>query len=204
MQVLALKGRALVFGAPVALLLGALSLGGCAEVRQVIGAEKTSPDEFQVKVRKPLSMPREYGLRAPRPGAAGPQAEQSRDRARQIILETDRSRVAQRPAQNQLRGVSREEAALLARLGGDKVTTNIRRTVDRESDLIAENNKSFVDALMFWKEEQKPGKVVDPRKEARRIQENVALGRSAKTGKTPVIERKKKGLFANSVFADWF
>lgn len=189
---------------PAAALALVSLLGGCSDVRQAIGAEKTSPDEFEIRVRKPLSMPREYGLRAPQPGAKRPQATDSRDTARQIVLETDRSRLGNQRARPQIRGVSEAEAALLAKVGGTTIDADIRREVDRESDLIAENNRSFVDSIMFWKDEQQPGTVVDPDKEARRIQENAALGDRATKGKTPVIERKKKGLFSSTVFGDWF
>ena len=190
--------------APAALLAGSMALGGCAEGRQAIGAEKSSPDEFQIRVRKPLSMPREYGLRAPRPGAARPQDSRSRDRARQIVLDSDKSRLGTRRVRPQIKGVSREEAALITKLGGNSVDSGIRVKVDRESAQIVEDNKSFADAIMFWKEEVKPGKVVDPKSEARRIQENAALGRRGSATNVPTIERKKKGLFSQSIFADWF
>lgn len=187
-----------------AIALGPMALGGCSEVRQAVGAEKTSPDEFQVRVRKPLSMPREYGLMAPRPGASRPQSDRSRDRARQIVLESDKSRLGTPRARPRLRGVTEEEAALLTKLGGNSMEPDIRLKVDRESDQIAESQKSFVDAIMFWKEKAKPGKAVDPKKEARRIQEDVALGRKGDATKVPTIEREKKGLFSSSIFSDWF
>ncbi|MCZ6446800.1 MAG: DUF3035 domain-containing protein [Alphaproteobacteria bacterium] len=186
----------------MAIVAGAMALGGCTELRQAIGAEKSSPDEFQIRVRKPLSMPREYGLRAPRPGAARPQ--DGRSQARQIVLDSDKSRRGARRVRPQIKGVSREEAALIAKLGGGSVDSGIRLKVDRESAQIVEDNKSFVDAIMFWKDQVKPGKVVDPKSEARRIQENVALGRRGDAGNVPTIERKKKGLFSQNIFADWF
>lgn len=190
--------------APVAIVAGVTLLSGCSDVRQAIGVEKSSPDEFEIRVRKPLSMPREYGLRAPRPGAKRPQAVASRDAARQIVLESDPNRAGNRRARGQIRGVSQAEAALLAKVGSTTIDSDIRGRVDRETEMIAENKKSFVDSIMFWKEEEPPGTVVDPKKEARRIQENAALGRKADTGKTPIIERKKEGLFSSSFLADWF
>ncbi len=199
-----LKLKSFVLGAavPMAIVAGAMALGGCTELRQAIGAEKSSPDEFQIRVRKPLSMPREYGLRAPRPGAARPQ--DGRSQARQIVLDSDKSRRGARRVRPQIKGVSREEAALIAKLGGGSVDSGIRLKVDRESAQIVEDNKSFVDAIMFWKDQVKPGKVVDPKSEARRIQENAALGRRGDAGNVPTIERKKKGLFSQNIFADWF
>jgi len=198
------KLKSFVLGAavPMAIVAGAMALGGCTELRQAIGAEKSSPDEFQIRVRKPLSMPREYGLRAPRPGAARPQ--DGRSQARQIVLDSDKSRRGARRVRPQIKGVSREEAALIAKLGGGSVDSGIRLKVDRESAQIVEDNKSFVDAIMFWKDQVKPGKVVDPKSEARRIQENAALGRRGDAGNVPTIERKKKGLFSQNIFADWF
>ncbi len=39
------------------LLLLSLGLGGCSDLRRAIGSEKSTPDEFQVVVRPPLSLP---------------------------------------------------------------------------------------------------------------------------------------------------
>ena len=46
---------------------------------------------------------------------------------------------------------------------------------------------------MFWRPTPPPGIVVDPQKEAQRIRENAALGRSQDTGDTPIIQPKQKG-----------
>ena len=52
---------------------------------------------------------------------------------------------------------------------------------------------------MFWRKSQPAGVVVDPAKEAQRIRENAALGRSQETGQTPIIQPRQKawleGLF---------
>ncbi|MCZ6886128.1 MAG: DUF3035 domain-containing protein [Alphaproteobacteria bacterium] len=187
----------------MALLAGTVALGGCSEFRSAVGMEKTPPDEFSVRVRAPLSMPQDYGLKAPRPGAGATSTNKARDRAEQIIIESDKSRRG-RSAPRRIKGLTRQETALITKLGGDRVSSNIRRTVESETAAINEKNKGFVDSIMFWKETPLPGKTVDPRKEARRIQENAALGRRADTGKTPVIERKSKGLFSQGLFKDWF
>ena len=184
--------------------MAAMALGGCTDLRRAVGAEKTSPDEFQIRVRKPLSMPREYGLKAPKPGAARPQDNKSRDRTRQIVLESDKSRLGTRRVRPQIKGLSRQETALITKLGGGSVESGIRRKVDRESAEIAENQKSFVNSIMFWKDEVKPGKPVDPKKEARRIQENAALGKRGNAAGVPTIEREKKGLFSQGLFSNWF
>ena len=53
----------------VALVALIISVGGCEGVREAAGIAKKAPDEFAVVTRAPLSMPPDYGLRPPRPGA---------------------------------------------------------------------------------------------------------------------------------------
>jgi hypothetical protein len=64
---------------------GALLLPGCTDMRRAIGLEKTSPDEFAVESRAPLTMPPDFQLRPPQPGAARPQEKSSGQQARQVI-----------------------------------------------------------------------------------------------------------------------
>ena len=148
-------------------------------------------------------MPRDYGLKAPQPGTPGARTNVARNRAEQVIIESDKSR-RNRRVRRRIKGLTHQETALISKLGGDRVSSNIRQTVESETAAINESKKGFVDSIMFWKKAPPPGKAVDPRKEAHRIQDNAALGRRADTGKTPVIERKSKGLFSQSLFKGWF
>lgn len=52
-------------------LLGGLALGvsGCESTRETFGLNKQSPDEFAVVSRAPLSLPPDFTLRVPEPGA---------------------------------------------------------------------------------------------------------------------------------------
>jgi Protein of unknown function (DUF3035) len=63
----------------------ALLLSSCTDLRRAIGLEKTSPDEFAVESRAPLTMPPDFELRPPQPGAARPQEKSSGQQARQVI-----------------------------------------------------------------------------------------------------------------------
>ena len=56
-------------------LLGGLALGvsGCESTRETFGLNKQAPDEFQVVSRAPLSLPPDFTLRVPEPGASRPQ-----------------------------------------------------------------------------------------------------------------------------------
>ena len=58
----------------VALLGGlAFAVSGCESTRETFGLNKTAPDEFQVVSRAPLSLPPDFTLRVPDPGAPRPQ-----------------------------------------------------------------------------------------------------------------------------------
>jgi hypothetical protein len=64
---------------------GVLLLPGCTDMRRAIGLEKTSPDEFAVESRAPLTMPPDFELRPPQPGAPRPQEKSSGQQARQVM-----------------------------------------------------------------------------------------------------------------------
>jgi hypothetical protein len=184
-----------------AVLAAVVVLGACTSVRDTLGLEQEPPDEFQVTVRAPLSMPDDFGLRAPRPGATPAQEEQLRDRTRQIVLDTSGQKKATSAKDLEIKGVTQAEAALLRKLGANQVDPNIRQVVERETTALEIEGKSFVEGLMFWKKQKEPpAKVVDPVAERRRIQGNVALGRDATVGLTPEIERKKSGGLLQGLF----
>jgi hypothetical protein len=172
------------------LLLSGL-LTGCDKARNAIGLEKQAPDEFTVVTRAPLSLPPDFGLRPPEPGSERPQEKAVQTQARDVLLRTSKAPVAD--AANSGRA-SRGEAAFLARAGALNTDPAIRRKVNRESTAIAEADESFLDKVFFWQEAPKPGTIVDPDKESRRIREARALGDAVNKGEVPVIERKKKGI----------
>ena len=55
------------------LLAAAVATTGCSSVSKAIGATKVTPDEFRVVTSAPLTLPPDYNLRPPQPGAARPQ-----------------------------------------------------------------------------------------------------------------------------------
>src|SRR5215468_9317495 len=64
---------------------GALLLFGCGDFKRTLGIEKTSPDEFAVESRAPLTIPPDFDLRPPQPGASRPQEKSSDQTAKQTI-----------------------------------------------------------------------------------------------------------------------
>ena len=178
----------------LALALGLVGvLAGCDEPRRLLSA-KTPPDEFAVYARPPLSMPPEFSLRPPTPGSPPPQAIDSRARAQQSMLGAP---IRQGAGQS---GGGFDDAspglrAILEAAGAVDIDPDIRAQVNRESFVLADESRTFADALIFWREPPDYESVVDPAKESRRIRENQALGRAITTGVVPTIARKRDALF---------
>src|SRR5438552_3861247 len=80
----ALKRRGLSLLA-VASLCSMLLLCGCQSLRQMVGIDRTGPDEFAVELRAPLTIPPDFELRPPQLGAARPQEVSAAERARKAI-----------------------------------------------------------------------------------------------------------------------
>jgi hypothetical protein len=65
-------------------LLAACSSGG-GNWKQAIGIEPTSPDEFAVESRAPLTIPPDFDLRPPAPGTVRPQEVSSATKAQGVV-----------------------------------------------------------------------------------------------------------------------
>jgi len=65
------------------MLLSACSSGG--NWKQTLGIEPTSPDEFAVESRAPLTIPPDFDLRPPAPGAARPQETSVASKAQGVV-----------------------------------------------------------------------------------------------------------------------
>jgi hypothetical protein len=69
-----------------AFCLAASSLiAGCTDFKKTVGLEPTLPDEFAVESRAPLTIPPDFDLRPPSPGAPRPQEKASNQQAKQAI-----------------------------------------------------------------------------------------------------------------------
>ncbi len=165
-------------------------LSGCSQAREALGLDKQPPDEFQVYARAPLSMPPDYSLKPPQPGAPRPQEVAARDQAEATVFgNAEGTSIAALPED-----VSGGESALLQNAGAAGIDPNIRQLVDAETKQEIESDETFVDQLIFWREPLPPGVVIDPEQEQQRLQENAALGKPVTEGETPVIIRKKRAL----------
>ena len=185
-----------------------LTLTSCAALKEQAGLTKKAPDEFTVITKAPLVKPPNFSLRPPRPGAKRPQVLQPSEQARKTLLEAGSDRrataeYARNTGRNTLAGVIGEkrlgkpgkaEQALLQKAGATGADSSIRQIVNRETSVLAEKDASFTDRLIFWQKKQLSGSTVDARKEARRLREIAAAGKTPATRKTPLIKRRKRGL----------
>jgi len=171
--------------APLALALP-LVLSACDTAKQALGYEKAPPDEFQVVSRAALSMPPDFSLRPPQPGATRPQEGTTLDQARKII--TGQRTVTPIATEGRDSG----DMTLMKRIGADSIQPDIRVLVNKENQALLEADTSLSDRIMFWHKPEPPGVAVDAAKETQRLRENQALGKSVSDGATPQIERRKK------------
>ena len=183
-----LPAPALATPALATLTLAALLLAGCGgnDMSRTFGFTRDAPDEYTVTTQVPLSMPPDFTVRPPQPGAPRPQQISEQQQAEQALV-----------PQTALTGTPTGEASAgqdaLVQAAGPTPPANIRYQVNNAAATEVQQSQGFVDKLMFWRESPPPGIVVDPQKEAQRIRENAALGRSQDTGNTPIIQPQKKG-----------
>lgn len=145
----------------VAVLLAVgLSLGACStsgsQFREIVGLEKTAPDEFLVVTKAPLVMPPDIALRAPAPGA--PQRNQ--------LSTSENLRLSTFGETKKVAGTqSTAEAAVLARTGsGD---ANIRKAMRRENQAIIETSGSLADRIL--RRRRNEAEILNADEEARRL-----------------------------------
>ena len=152
------------------------------------GLTRDAPDEYTVTTRAPLSMPPDYNLRPPRPGAPRPQEQSEREQAAAALV----PQLALGAPQG---GASPGQAALLQETG-PAAPPDIRAKVDQEANQ-AKADEGFIDKLLYWRKPAMQHVQVDPPKELQRLQENSALGAGPDVGDTPIIQQKQEGWFTH-------
>ena len=167
------------------LALACVALAACSGLREDLGLGRSAPDEFAVVDRPPLSMPPDFGLRPPVPGAPRPQDVDLTARANETLFGT--------PDKAAGGTVSPLESSLIQQTGADKASPDIRTTINNESSQKVEASPHLVDRLLWWKPDTQPGTTVDAAAEAARIKDAQAKGEALNKSATPVIEQDKSG-----------
>ncbi len=171
-----------------------LALSACSGVKKQLGLTKQSPDEFKVVARAPLSLPPDFSLRPPEPGIPRPQEGTTSQQAKNAVFRLNQPESEALEPIDESDGRSLGELSLLKSAGAGQSDPNIRRVLDAETLRINAEDDDFLEALVFWRDPQAPGDIVDAEEEAKRLRENAALGKSVTAGETPTIERKRKAL----------
>lgn len=173
----------------------ALALGACDTVRDTLGLSKEAPDEFTVVTSAPLILPPDYSLRPPNPGARRPEDLRPAQEARAALTgrEPDTTQDP-RPWMRNARGAasaSAGEAALLRQAGADTIDPNIRGQIERESNVLADNDKGLAERLLFWQQSE-TSTVVDAPAEAERLRRNADTGAPATAGPTLTTQQPSR------------
>jgi len=152
--------RSAVFAFAAAVLMGTTAC--TSGVRQALGAEKTTPDEFRVVTIAPLTVPPEFNLRPPRPGEL---------RAEDVFPDQQ----ARRALFGDLEATNATDAEILfaARAGAGEADPNVRAVIDGETAAVVRKNEGFSDRIMFWRNDgvavDAQGDPIDPAAEEERI-----------------------------------
>lgn len=172
---------------PLLILLPTLAACSGTDLARSFGLSRNSPNEFLVTTRAPLSMPSSFSLQPPRPGAPRPQ-EMSASRSAEAVLVPQTALsgpAAMGPAQQ-----------AFVKAAGPAAPPDIRQLLAQDANA----TPSLTDRLMFWKSAKPKGVVVNAQAEARRLQENAALGRPPTAGVTPIIQPDDNSGFLGSLF----
>lgn len=180
----------------IGMCAAALLLSGCGVTGDIFGFDRSGPDEFTVVQNAPLSLPPNATLRPPKPGESRWNRNSESQRARSSLL-TSSGNASSAP-------VAAVESSAAASLGEDALTNRavayygsepgIRRIVDEESARLAKEQENFLEFVVFWKDPEQPGTVLNAGEESRRLQENAALGKPVNSGEAPIIVRRKSGV----------
>lgn len=165
------------------ILGSAIILSGCngSNIKQQLGLDRKSPDEFSVMQRAPLEIPMDLTkLPAPQLGMPRPQDVTAKQKATQVILGNS----ASVPSVE----ASSAEEDLLQKANASVVNVDIRRQLAVESTDTNNDKRPVFKRLIGLGDDSSSSVVVDAKAEAKRIQDAKAAGKPITTGDTPVIE----------------
>lgn len=142
----------------------ALVLSGCSSAKEQLGLNRSSPDEFMVVKRAPLSMPPDYTLAPPRPGAPRPQEQSPYAEAKETVFGGGPAVEAAPPTSVE------SENLLLQQAGAEYANPDIRSVVDAETAEMVANSKSVTKKLIGLGSDGMEGSVLDPVEESKRLE----------------------------------
>ena len=155
---------------PVALAAACLALSGCSSFNDALGLSKTSPDEFEVVVRPPLTLPPSFSLEQVETGDAAQPATDAVSLTEQVLVG---------------RGIS-TDSGFDGLFGTHRIEPDIRAKVDEETLGIQTDKRVAVEVLFGGR--PNVGPTLSPEAEAQRIRDAQRDGRSLTETPTPAID----------------
>jgi len=179
----------------------AVALSGCDTIRNAAGMDKSAPDEFAVLTKAPLTIPPDYNLMPPRPGAVPTNQTEPTDTAQTALFGSDPATVASQLPDSYSEG----EKMLLANAGIQNADPAIRQHLASDRKNMVGADDSFTQEILFW---QKPkpdtGTPLNADEESRKLDAQRA-GQAPQGGQAKPADEKKpedKGWFDG--WFDWF
>jgi hypothetical protein len=172
------------------LVLAALAMAACSNASRTLGLDPEPPDEFTVVSKAPLTVPPDFNLRPPQPGAPRPQEQNPTTRAQAALVGDAQAApgAARTPGEVVLLQVARAQDA----------DPDIRRVLNEETTQLAEREGGLVDRLLDRvRPEDDDAEVVNPTEEERRLrQQDSAANTGASEQETPIIRRKIRSILS--------
>lgn len=157
-----------------------LGLAAIAATGATACSSMTTPDEFRVVRKAPLTVPPEYNLRPPAPGSSRPQDLSTETQARVAVFGVDTARDA-----------SEGEKAFIKAAGGDAIDRSVRSAVDYDNAQILRKSRNFTDAILnFGKSTATADPTLDAAAEAERLRAQDESLRDITGGGKVVIQPK--------------
>jgi hypothetical protein len=163
----------------------AVCISACSSgtVGKTLGLSKTSPDEFMVISRAPLTLPPDFTLRPPE--QASIKNSKAREAAKHTLLKESTT-----PA---LGETSKGESVLLNKAGAAQANPNIKQLLRDENQQLTDEHEASPLAGLISDGPNLPSEpTVDVDAEEKRIEDNAKEGRAVTDGETPTNDSKKK------------
>lgn len=177
-----------------ALAAVSVTASGCSSLHKAMGFEKQPPDEYTVVENAPLTLPPDFGLRAPSAETGKPAQSSTQERAREVVFTAGNSPIS--AADNAAGGgLTAGEAALLNGAGATQANPAIRAQIDQESAAKRNASESLINRLLYRGIKKPTDETIDAQKEAERIEKDSTAGKPITGGDAPAIQRTSHSIF---------